>query len=138
MFIDFVYRFFCEFLKNMINFFCDFFFKISNKKSSKTNNNENDNNTNNDNNNNDISGHNDDDDKNKKELASSDQPNHHSHQPHQYSHLPHHLGNHLKLGSQFSFRVTICEVEGMPCHFADVFCQFKLVLLLLLEFVLLE
>lgn len=35
------------------------------------------------------------------------------------------LPEHLKLGSQFQFRVTILQASGIVPEYADIFCQFK-------------
>jgi len=35
------------------------------------------------------------------------------------------LPKHLKIGSQFMFRVTILEASGISPEYADIFCQFK-------------
>lgn len=35
------------------------------------------------------------------------------------------IGNHLKLGSAFTFRVTVLQANGILPEYADIFCQFK-------------
>lgn len=35
------------------------------------------------------------------------------------------LPSHLKLGSQFMFRVTVLQASGISPEYADIFCQFK-------------
>ncbi|XP_029802023.1 kinesin-like protein KIF1B isoform X2 [Suricata suricatta] len=35
------------------------------------------------------------------------------------------IGNHLKLGSAFTFRVTVLQAGGVPPEYADIFCQFN-------------
>lgn len=35
------------------------------------------------------------------------------------------IGNHLKLGSVFTFRVTVLQASGILPEYADIFCQFK-------------
>lgn len=35
------------------------------------------------------------------------------------------LPGHLKVDSQFQFRVTILEASGIASEYADIFCQFK-------------
>lgn len=35
------------------------------------------------------------------------------------------LPSHLKVDSQFQFRVTILEASGIASEYADIFCQFK-------------
>ena len=35
------------------------------------------------------------------------------------------IGNHLKLGSAFTFRVTVLQASGILPEYADIFCQFK-------------
>ncbi|XP_012577605.1 PREDICTED: kinesin-like protein KIF1B isoform X7 [Condylura cristata] len=35
------------------------------------------------------------------------------------------IGNHLKLGSAFTFRVTVLQASGIPPEYADIFCQFN-------------
>jgi len=35
------------------------------------------------------------------------------------------LPEHLKLGIQFTFRVTILQAYGISPEYADIFCQFK-------------
>lgn len=36
------------------------------------------------------------------------------------------LPGHLKVDTQFQFRVTILEASGIASEYADIFCQFKL------------
>ena len=35
------------------------------------------------------------------------------------------LPGHLKLGHEFSFRVTVLQAVGVPSEYSDIFCQFK-------------
>ncbi|KAM6046382.1 kinesin-like protein KIF1B isoform 5-T5 [Chlamydotis macqueenii] len=35
------------------------------------------------------------------------------------------IGNHLKLGSMFTFRVTVLQASGILPEYADIFCQFN-------------
>ena len=35
------------------------------------------------------------------------------------------LPGHLKVGSQFTFRVTVLQASGISPEYADIFCQFK-------------
>lgn len=35
------------------------------------------------------------------------------------------LPEHLKIGSQFTFRVTVLQACGISPEYADIFCQFK-------------
>jgi len=35
------------------------------------------------------------------------------------------IGEHLKIGSVFTFRVTVLQASGVPAEYADIFCQFK-------------
>lgn len=35
------------------------------------------------------------------------------------------IGNHLKLGNAFIFRVTVLQASGILPEYADIFCQFK-------------
>lgn len=35
------------------------------------------------------------------------------------------IGDHLKLGSVFTFRVTVLQASGILPEYADIFCQFK-------------
>ncbi|XP_075695443.1 kinesin-like protein KIF1B isoform X19 [Rhinoderma darwinii] len=35
------------------------------------------------------------------------------------------VGEHLKIGSVFTFRVTVLQASGIPHEFADIFCQFN-------------
>ncbi|XP_047725174.1 kinesin-like protein KIF1B isoform X1 [Prionailurus viverrinus] len=35
------------------------------------------------------------------------------------------IGNHLKLGSAFTFRVTVLQASGILPEYADIFCQFN-------------
>lgn len=35
------------------------------------------------------------------------------------------VGDHLKLGSVFTFRVTVLQASGILPEYADIFCQFK-------------
>lgn len=35
------------------------------------------------------------------------------------------LPQHLKLGSEFTFRVTVLQAVGISREYADIFCQFK-------------
>ena len=39
------------------------------------------------------------------------------------------LPEHLKIGSQLTFRVTILQASGISPEYADIFCQFKYVTL---------
>ncbi|XP_069803085.1 kinesin-like protein KIF1B isoform X8 [Dendropsophus ebraccatus] len=35
------------------------------------------------------------------------------------------VGEHLKIGSVFTFRVTVLQASGIPQEYADIFCQFN-------------
>ena len=35
------------------------------------------------------------------------------------------LQQHLRLGSEFTFRVTVLQASSIPAEYADIFCQFK-------------
>lgn len=35
------------------------------------------------------------------------------------------LPEHLKIGSTFTFRVTVLQASGISPEYADIFCQFK-------------
>jgi kinesin family protein 1 len=35
------------------------------------------------------------------------------------------LPQHLKLGSQFKFRIIILEISGISSDYSDIFCQFN-------------
>ncbi|OCT72208.1 kinesin-like protein KIF1B isoform X2 [Xenopus laevis] len=35
------------------------------------------------------------------------------------------IGEHLKIGSVFTFRVTVLQASGIPPEYADIFCQFN-------------
>ena len=35
------------------------------------------------------------------------------------------IGHHLKLGSAFTFRVTVLQASGILPEYADIFCQFN-------------
>ena len=35
------------------------------------------------------------------------------------------LGPHLKIGSQFKFRIIIVEIAGISSDYSDIFCQFN-------------
>ena len=35
------------------------------------------------------------------------------------------LPEHLKVGSTFTFRVTVLQASGISPEYADIFCQFK-------------
>ncbi|KAM9298876.1 kinesin-like protein KIF1B isoform 3-T3 [Gastrophryne carolinensis] len=35
------------------------------------------------------------------------------------------VGEHLKIGSVFTFRVTVLQANGIPPEYADIFCQFN-------------
>ncbi|XP_044137995.1 kinesin-like protein KIF1B isoform X12 [Bufo gargarizans] len=35
------------------------------------------------------------------------------------------VGEHLKIGSVFTFRVTVLQASGIPHEYADIFCQFN-------------
>ncbi|XP_073513373.1 kinesin-like protein KIF1B isoform X18 [Phyllobates terribilis] len=35
------------------------------------------------------------------------------------------IGEHLKIGSVFTFRVTVLQASGIPQEYADIFCQFN-------------
>lgn len=35
------------------------------------------------------------------------------------------LPPHLKLGAEFTFRVTVLQAVGISREYADIFCQFK-------------
>ena len=37
------------------------------------------------------------------------------------------LPDHLQLGSEFTFRVTVLQAMGISTEYADIFCQFKYV-----------
>ncbi|XP_066231120.1 kinesin-like protein KIF1B isoform X15 [Saccopteryx leptura] len=39
--------------------------------------------------------------------------------------FPEEIGNHLKLGSAFTFRVTVLQASGILPEYADIFCQFN-------------
>ncbi|KAM9037328.1 kinesin-like protein KIF1B isoform 9-T9 [Sarcophilus harrisii] len=39
--------------------------------------------------------------------------------------FPEEVGDHLKLGSAFTFRVTVLQASGILPEYADIFCQFK-------------
>lgn len=32
---------------------------------------------------------------------------------------------HMRIGSEFTFRVTVLQAVGIPTEYADIFCQFK-------------
>lgn len=34
-------------------------------------------------------------------------------------------GEHLHIGKEFTFRVTVLQATGIPAEYADIFCQFK-------------
>ena len=34
-------------------------------------------------------------------------------------------GEHLKIGTQFTFRVTVLQASGITTEYSDIFCQFK-------------
>lgn len=34
-------------------------------------------------------------------------------------------GDHLQIGREFTFRVTVLQATGISAEFADIFCQFK-------------
>lgn len=35
------------------------------------------------------------------------------------------IGEHLHVGKEFTFRVTVLQATGIPTEYADIFCQFK-------------
>lgn len=35
------------------------------------------------------------------------------------------IPDHMKVGSEFTFRVTVLQAVGIPTEYADIFCQFK-------------
>lgn len=35
------------------------------------------------------------------------------------------LGEHLQVGKEFTFRVTVLQATGIGAEYADIFCQFK-------------
>ena len=37
----------------------------------------------------------------------------------------HDLPEHLQLGSQLTFRITVLQMSGISPEYADIFCQFK-------------
>jgi kinesin family member 1 len=37
------------------------------------------------------------------------------------------LPEHLRIGSQLTFRVTVLQASGISSDYSDIFCQFKLV-----------
>ncbi|XP_043532163.1 kinesin-like protein KIF1B isoform X18 [Chiloscyllium plagiosum] len=39
--------------------------------------------------------------------------------------MPDSIGEHLKVGSVFTFRVTVLQASGIPPEYADIFCQFN-------------
>ncbi|XP_060708383.1 kinesin-like protein KIF1B isoform X2 [Hemiscyllium ocellatum] len=39
--------------------------------------------------------------------------------------IPDSIGEHLKVGSVFTFRVTVLQASGIPPEYADIFCQFN-------------
>lgn len=45
------------------------------------------------------------------------------------------LPEHLTLGREFTFRVTVLQAHAVSTDYADVFCQFKLVLMLKVLFI---
>lgn len=34
-------------------------------------------------------------------------------------------GEHLQIGKEFTFRVTVLQATGIAAEYADIFCQFK-------------
>lgn len=38
---------------------------------------------------------------------------------------PDDLPEHLQIGQQFTFRVTVLQASGISPEYADIFCQFK-------------
>jgi len=34
-------------------------------------------------------------------------------------------GEHLQIGKEFTFRVTVLQASGIGAEYADIFCQFK-------------
>lgn len=34
-------------------------------------------------------------------------------------------GDHLQIGKEFTFRVTVLQATGISAEYADIFCQFK-------------
>lgn len=34
-------------------------------------------------------------------------------------------GEHLHIGKEFTFRVTVLQATGIAAEYADIFCQFK-------------
>lgn len=34
-------------------------------------------------------------------------------------------GEHLQIGKEFTFRVTVLQATGISAEYADIFCQFK-------------
>lgn len=38
---------------------------------------------------------------------------------------PHKALSHLKIGSTFTFRVTVLQASSISAEYADIFCQFK-------------
>ena len=34
-------------------------------------------------------------------------------------------GDHLKIGTEFTFRVTVLQASGITSEYSDIFCQFK-------------
>lgn len=34
-------------------------------------------------------------------------------------------GEHLQVGKEFTFRVTVLQATGIGAEYADIFCQFK-------------
>lgn len=36
-----------------------------------------------------------------------------------------HHGEHLQVGKEFTFRVTILQVSGIAAEYSDIFCQFN-------------
>lgn len=34
-------------------------------------------------------------------------------------------GEHLQIGKDFTFRVTVLQATGISAEYADIFCQFK-------------
>lgn len=35
------------------------------------------------------------------------------------------IGEHLQIGKEFTFRVTVLQATGIAAEYADIFCQFK-------------
>lgn len=35
------------------------------------------------------------------------------------------MGDHLQIGKEFTFRVTVLQATGISAEYADIFCQFK-------------